>query len=63
MAMNEYNVKIKYVQQKISNQNEEKSNLEEQAKLLKDSEYIETLAREKLGLVKPYEKIFIDTNK
>jgi len=27
------------------------------------AEYIEQVAREKLGLVKPYEKIFMDINK
>lgn len=63
MAINEYNVKIKYVEQKIANHNEETKRLSEQEKLSKDSEYLETLAREKLGLVKPYEKIFIDINK
>lgn len=26
-------------------------------------EYIESVAREKLGLVKPYEKVYIDSNK
>lgn len=51
------------MEQKIASQAEQKQKLEEQEKLAKDSAYIEALAREKLGLVKPYEKIFIDTNK
>ena len=30
---------------------------------IKSDEYIESVAREKLGLVKPYETVYIDSNK
>lgn len=34
-----------------------------QEKNINTDEYIESVARETLGYVKPYEKVFIDTNK
>jgi len=39
-----------------------KQDLEKQKEMLDSEEYIEKVAREKLGLVKPGEKIFIDVN-
>ena len=35
----------------------------EQSKNTTSDEYIEQVARDSLGYVKPYEKVFIDTNK
>lgn len=37
-----------------------KQELEKQKEILNSDEYIEKVAREKLGLVKPGEKVFID---
>ena len=30
---------------------------------INSDEYIESVARDKLGLVKPYEKVYVDANK
>src|SRR5574344_2006929 len=63
VQINKYNSKIKMYQADI----ESKKNLVEYYKNQKSSiqtdEYIENVARENLGYVKPYEKIFVDANK
>lgn len=61
--INEYNVKINSIKQDIVDANHEIENLNETKEKANDSEYIEKVAREELGLVKPYEKIFIDVSK
>ena len=47
--MNEKNIIINYYK-------EQKQNIE-------SMEYIEQVARDTLGYIKPYEKIFVDTNR
>lgn len=61
--INEYNVKINSIKQDIADANQEIESLNETKEKANDSEYIEKVAREELGLVKPYEKIFIDVSK
>jgi len=61
--INEYNVQEEYYEDAIAEINEEKLKNEELMAQTNTSEYIEQVAREKLGLVKPYEKIFMDMNK
>lgn len=61
--INEYKVKEKYYNDQIAEVNKETKEYKEITKQVKDVEYIESVARENLGLVKPYEKIFIDVNK
>lgn len=61
--INEYNVKINSIKQDIADANQEIESLNETKEKASDSEYIEQIAREELGLVKPYEKIFIDISK
>ena len=61
--INEYNVKINSIKQDIADANQEIESLNETKEKANDSEYIEKVAREELGLVKPYEKIFIDISK
>lgn len=61
--INEYKVQEEYYQNAISEINEEKLANEELMAQTNTAEYIEQVAREKLGLVKPYEKIFMDINK
>lgn len=61
--INEYKVQEKYYENAISEINEEKLKNEELMAQTNTVEYIEQVAREKLGLVKPYEKIFVDINK
>lgn len=63
VQINKYDSQIKMYTADIQN----KSNLSEYYNNQKDNtktdQYIETVARESLGYVKPYEKIFVDANK
>lgn len=61
--INEYKVKEEYYSNAITELNQEKAEYEALASQSNTAEYIEKVAREKLGLVKPYEKIFMDINK
>lgn len=61
--INEYNVKINSIKEDIVSAKEEIQVLKETKQKANDSEYIERVAREELGLVKPYEKVFIDVSK
>lgn len=61
--INEYKVQEDYYNNAISEINEEKNEYEILASQSNTTEYIEKVAREKLGLVKPYEKIFMDVNR
>lgn len=61
--INEYKVKEEYYSNAITELNQEKAEYETLASQSNTAEYIEKVAREKLGLVKPYEKIFMDINK
>lgn len=61
--INEYKVQEEYYENAIADINEEKMENEALMAETNTSEYIEQVAREKLGLVKPYEKIFMDINK
>ena len=63
LSINEYNVKIKSIKQDIQEAELKTKELEEVQAKVDDSEYIEMVARNELGLVKPYEKIFIDVDK
>lgn len=61
--INEYKIQENYYESAIAEIDEEKEKNEELMAQTNSSEYIEKVAREKLGLVKPYEKIFVDINK
>lgn len=63
LEINEYNVKINSVTQDISDARKEINKLNETKEKVNDLEYIEAVARQELGLVKPYEKVFIDVSK
>ena len=63
LEINEYNVKIKSTQEDIAYAKEEIEVLNETKVKINDPEYIEKIAREECGLVKPYEKIFVDVSK
>lgn len=63
MQINEYNVQINGIKQDIADANEKIVELKAVENKVNDSGYIESIARTELGLVKPYEKIFIDVNK
>lgn len=59
-VLNNYNKEIEYYKQKIQAEKEKNEELKEKQDLYTSDEYIENIARDKLGLVKPGEKIFID---
>lgn len=61
--INEYNVKIESTKQDIASAENKIEELKDKKGKVNDSEYIEKIAREEFGLVKPYEKIFIDVDK
>ena len=61
--INEYNVQINSIEQDIVSAREKTQELKAVESKVNDSEYIEQIARTELGLVKPYEKIFIDVDK
>ena len=63
LKINRYNSQIEMYNKEI----EAKQNLVEyyntQSENITSDEYIESVARERLGLVKPYETIYVDANK
>lgn len=63
LKINEYNVQINSIEQDIVESKEKTAELKAVESKVNDSEYIEEVARTELGLVKPYEKIFIDVDK
>lgn len=63
LQINEYNVKLESIQNQIEEAEAKTEEIKSAENKTDDAEYIENVAREELGLVKPYEKIFIDVNK
>ncbi len=53
---------IKEIQAKIQEEKDTKEKLMELEKILDTDEYVEEVAREKLGMVKPGEKVFVDVD-
>lgn len=51
------------IEKKIEEEKEIGSALENQLKIIDTDEYIEMVARQRLGMVKPGERIYIDVNK
>ena len=51
------------LQNKISLEKKQKAELEKQIKNINSDEYIEKVAREKLGMVKKHERVYIDINR
>jgi len=56
------NIEMNNIQAKIKEEMELNEELKKQKEMLATDEYIEKVAREKLGMVKPGERIFIDIN-
>lgn len=54
---------LKKVQSKIDEETEENQKLKEQQKALDSDEYVEKIAREKLGMVKTGERVYYDIGK
>lgn len=61
--INEYNIQINSIEQDIAEAKEKTEELKSVENKVNNAEYIEQVARNELGLVKPYEKIFIDVDK
>jgi cell division protein FtsB len=51
------------LQAKIKEEEKNMEELKKQKDIINSDEYIEKIAREKLGMVKKGEKIFVDVNK
>ena len=62
IKINKYNSQITMYNKDIESKKELTQYYEEKKADVSSDEYIEQVAREKLGLVKPYEKIFVDVN-
>ena len=59
----QYNEKIKKINKEINAANKKNEELKYQAKYKNSKEYIEKVARDKLGMVKNNEIVFYDKNK
>ncbi len=57
------NLQLQELQRKIENEKQINKKLKEQKDEISSEESIEKIAREKLGMVKDGEKVFIDINK
>ncbi len=53
---------IEALEEKIAAAEQQTEKLEEELDNLNDPEYLEKIAREKLGLVRPNERVFVDAN-
>ncbi|MGI6776862.1 MAG: FtsB family cell division protein [Acetivibrionales bacterium] len=62
-VLNQYNKDLKNMDRKIAEQEEINSQLKKQKDMLDSDEYVEEIARTKLGMVKQGEKVFVDVNK
>lgn len=63
IQINNYNSKIETYKSDIEAKEKLVSYYENKQTNIETDEYIEDVARESLGYVKPYEKIFVDANK
>lgn len=57
------NLEIKQLERKIAKEAERKEQLQEEKDEILSDESIEKIAREKLGMVRDGERVFVDTNK
>ena len=57
------NGEIKDLEEKINQANQQTEVLQNELDNLDDPAYLEKIARERLGLVRPNERVFIDVNK
>ncbi|MDD3303536.1 MAG: septum formation initiator family protein [Clostridia bacterium] len=63
VQMNKYDSQIEMYNTDIKTKKELKEYYAGQKVSMSSDEYIEKIARESLGYVKPYEKVFIDANR
>lgn len=57
------NSQITGVNQKIDDEKSRNAELKKQKEQVNSPEYVEKIARDQLGMVKPDEKVFVDVNK
>lgn len=62
-TLNAYSKEIKNYENQIEEQQEAQQSLEEMKQNVNSPEYIEQIAREKLGMYLPNEKVYIDITK
>lgn len=63
IQINKYNSQIDMYTADIDSKYKLVNYYKEQSKNIESVDYIEQVARDTLGYIKPYEKIFIDTNR
>ena len=61
--LNSYNAEIKNLEKQIAKEEKTKESLEEIKENINSPEYIEKIAREKLGMYLPNERVYIDIGK
>ncbi len=61
ITINSNNNEIKTINEQIETENEKAKEIKEKEKRYATDEYVEQIAREELGLVKPDEKVFVDS--
>ena len=61
--INSYNSEIKSLETQISKEEDTKESLQELKENINSTEYIEQIAREKLGMYLPNERVYIDIGK
>ncbi len=57
------NSEIEELRLQVNSASEESERLKQEVENLNDPEYLERVARERLGLVRPNERVFVDSNK
>lgn len=62
VVLNRKNDEIQEITEQINSASRETDRLEEELESVNDPEYLERMAREKLGLVVPNERVYIDAN-
>ncbi len=63
VTINNKNNEIEGLRMQVDSASEESERLKQEVENLNDPEYLERVARERLGLVRPNERVFVDSNK
>ena len=62
-TLNSYKAEVKSYDEKIAEAKEEQASLQDMKNNVDSNEYIEQIAREKLGMYLPNERVYIDAEK
>ena len=62
-TLNSYKAEVKSYDEKIAEAKEEQASLQDMKNNVDSNEYIEEIAREKLGMYLPNERVYIDAGK